>query len=137
MKLQRKKKTETTNKKIRNATPTEYDGIKFRSKLEVTTYKLFKEAGIDANYEKEKFTLVPAFSFMGAKIRPMTYTPDFTFQSFIIECKGSPNDAWPIKEKLFKYYLHTNKIDKTFHVVHNQKEIKELIEIIKPTKIEA
>ena len=130
MKLQRKKKTETTNKKVRNATPTEYDGIKFRSKLEVTTYKLFKEAGIDANYEQEKFILVPAFSFMGVKIRQMTWTPDFTYKNFIIECKGYGNDSWPMKEKLAKYHIYKNNLDLSFHVVHNQKEIKELIELI-------
>lgn len=35
MKRQKKKK----EGKVRNATPTEYDGIKFRSKLEMYTYK--------------------------------------------------------------------------------------------------
>ena len=38
--------------KVKNATPNEYDGIKFRSKLETYTYKKLKEAKIKADYER-------------------------------------------------------------------------------------
>ena len=34
------------NTKVRNATPTEYDGIKFKSKLEAYCYKQLKENSI-------------------------------------------------------------------------------------------
>lgn len=130
MRLQRKKTT-TTNQKVRNATPTEYEGIKFRSKLEVATYKLFKEAGITPQYEEKSFEMVPAFSFMGVKIRPMTYKPDFIVGNYVIECKGNPNDAWPVREKVFKYHLHKTNSNYEFYVVKTQKEVKALIEKIK------
>lgn len=48
--------------KVKNATPNEYDGIKFRSKLETYTYKKLKEAKIKADYEKHRFELLPAFT---------------------------------------------------------------------------
>ena len=51
----------TINKKIKNATSTEYDGIKFKSKLEVTIYKALKEKGLNPLYEKTKFILQEGF----------------------------------------------------------------------------
>ena len=74
MKKQRKKKS---NGLVKNATPNEFDGIRFRSKLETYTYKKLKEAKIDAEYEKHKFELLPAFNFHGEKVRAITYLPDF------------------------------------------------------------
>lgn len=118
-------------KKIRNATPTEFDGIKFRSKLEVYTYKKLKEACIDAEYEKHRYELLPAFTYYDKKYRAMTYLPDFVGSNFIIECKGFANDAWPLREKLFKHFLVTNNIDIPFYKVSNQKEVDNLIKILK------
>ena len=45
------------NKKVRNATKQEIDGIVFRSKLEAYTYQKLKEAGISAEYEQHRYTL--------------------------------------------------------------------------------
>lgn len=115
------------NKKVKNATPYEYEGIKFRSKLEQFTYKLFKEAKIALDYEAVSFELVPSFVFNGKKVRPMTYTPDFVHKDFIIECKGFGNDNWPIKEKLFKWLLTRNNLNYKFYVVKNQEEVKNLL----------
>lgn len=119
------------NKKIKNATPFKVDGIGFKSKLEAFTYESFKNAGIALDYEPEAFELIPSFLFGDKKIRPMTYTPDFVNSKFIIECKGFGNDVWPVKEKLFKWYLSRNQIKKDFYVVKNQKEVLALIEEIK------
>ena len=71
------------NSKVRNATPNEYDGIKFRSKLETYTYKKLKEANIMADYE------------------------------------------------MHRYYLYSNNIGVNFYIVHNQKEVDELIKKLK------
>lgn len=126
MKNQRKKK----EGKIRNATPNELDGIKFRSKLETYTYKKLKEANINAEYESHKYELLPAFVFHGEKVRAITYLPDFVGNNFIIECKGFPNDAFPIKEKLFKHLLVNILPNHMYYVVHNQKEVDNLIKIL-------
>lgn len=79
--------------KVRNATPLTYEGIKFRSKLEVFTYKLLKKNNIKADYEKYKFTLLDSFRYNNEAVRKMTYTPDFVGKEFVIECKGHANDA--------------------------------------------
>ena len=60
-------------KKVRNATPNEYDGIKFRSKLETYTYKKLKEANIIADYEMHRYQLLPAFTFGDKKYRDTIY----------------------------------------------------------------
>lgn len=127
MKKRKTKKSKSTNKKVRNATPTEYDGIKFRSKLEVYTYKKLRESNIYTEYEQNRYEIIPAFTFMGKKIRAMTYLPDFVGEDYILECKGYPNDAFPIKEKLFKYYLFLTNSNKKYYVLHSQKEVDEFI----------
>ena len=121
----------STNKKVKNATKVDYNGISFRSKLEVYTYKKLKENNIKAKYEKVKFILVEPFSYKENKIREMSYTPDFVGEDFIIECKGRPNDAFPLKWKLFKYYLYNNKLDYDLYLPHNHKEVDEAIEQIR------
>lgn len=124
MKRQRKKK----EGKIRNATPTEYDGIKFRSKLEMYTYKKLREARIDADYEQHRFELLPAFvALSGKKYRAMTYLPDFVGKDFIIECKGFPNESWPLRKKLFEYALVRDNLKYNFYEVHTQKEVDTLV----------
>lgn len=128
--MKQKKKTKSKGL-VKNATPNTFDGIKFRSKLETYTYKKLKEAKIYAEYEKHKFELLPAFTFHGSRVRAITYLPDFVGENFIIECKGFPNDAFPLKEKLFKYLLLSISPDIVYYVVHTQKQVDELIEKLK------
>jgi len=123
------------NKKIQNATKKEYDGIQFKSLLEISTYKILKELGLNPSYEKETFLIwegcnskVPFFTKNSFKRknhnievlshntvidrRPLTgitYTPDITFdykgKHIIIECKGFTNDVFPYKFKMFRKYI--------------------------------
>lgn len=129
MKTTRKRKS-SKNKKVKNATPTSIDGIKFRSKLEAYMYEKLKEAKIYNEYEQNRFELIPAFTFLGKKIRAMTYLPDFVGKNFIIECKGFPTDSWPLREKLFKYKLFLTQDKRQFFIVHNKKEVEECIKKI-------
>lgn len=150
----KKTKKNPVNKKVQNATPLTYYGIKFKSKLELHCYKKLKEANIKFQYEKVKFEIVPGFVFQNEsielfkrkgerffgkqnnKIRPITYTPDFvgyypgTDKMFVIETKGNPNDAFPIRWKLFKRYLHTSKSDYDLYMPRNQKLTLQTIELI-------
>ena len=119
------------NKKIKNAPPIEADGIKFRSKLELYTYKKLKEANIVTEYEQHKYELLPAFVFHGKKIRAMTYLPDFVGKGFIIECKGFANDAFPLRKKLFEFWLSVHEPETQYHVVRTQKEVDQLVENLK------
>lgn len=129
MRTTRKRKS-SKNKKVKNTTPTSIDGIKFRSKLEAYMYEKLKEAKIYNEYEQNRFELIPAFTFLGKKIRAMTYLPDFVGKDFIIECKGFPTDAWPLREKLFKYKLFLTQDKRQFFIVHNKKEVEECIKKI-------
>lgn len=132
MRKQTKKKSEG---RVKNATPNIVDGIKFRSKLESYTYKKLKEANIYADYEQHRYELLPAFEFSGKKIRAITYLPDFVGHDFIIECKGFPNEAWPLREKLFKYYMNRFLPNHRFYLVHTQKEVDAMIDELKTNKI--
>lgn len=130
--MKRLKKKTTTNKKVRNATPNIYDGIKFKSKLETYVYKQLKAHNLKAEYEPIKFELVPSFTFCGKKIRPITYTPDFVGDNFIIEAKGRPNETFPIKWKLFLFSLFNKDLTDKYKlfIVHNHKETDECIKLI-------
>lgn len=126
----RRKKSK--NKKIKNATPLMVDGVQYRSKLEAYCASQLKENGIKAEYEKNTYTLIPAFEYGGEKIRPCTYTPDFVSEeeSFIIEIKGFANDAFPIKWKMFKMFLKENEEEVALYLPKNQKEVQSTIQSI-------
>ena len=125
------------------------DGIDFKSGLEAYMYKALKEAGIQAEYEGVKYELTPSFDFNNnsyerqgngkgeyknrgsKKILKISYTPDFTGRGFIIECKGRPNEAFPIRWKLFKKFaVDTWGSAITIYKPQNQKECDETIKLI-------
>ena len=99
------------------------DGIKFASGLEAYMYKALKKAKIKADYEKRTFEIFRGFYFPensyerqangkgdmvnrgDKKILGIKYTPDFEGKDFIIECKGRPNDTFPLRWKMFKKYV--------------------------------
>ena len=96
--------------------------------MEVYTYKKLREAKINADYEKHRFELLPAFvALSGKKYRAMTYLPDFVGKDFIIECKGFPNESWPLRKKLFEYALVRSNLHYNFYEVHTQKEVDALV----------
>ena len=113
-----KKKGPVRSKKV------EYDGIKFQSGLEKHMYIALRKAKIKSQYEGQTYELVPSFNFEqeayerqgngkgeyrnrgNKKILNIKYTPDFVGNNFIIECKGRPNESFPIRWKLFKAYVH-------------------------------
>ena len=154
-----RKKLKRANKKIKNASPLEVNGVKFRSKLEAFTYRHLLSAGIkDFKYEEHKFILQEAFeskldsfedfekSSKGTKIkgydeadkkiRSITYLPDFvciddaTKTGWVIECKGYSNDSFPLKWKMFKKHLHDNGYNVTLFKPNNQKNVLKTIELI-------
>lgn len=118
------------NRRVKNATPLVYDSIKFRSKLEVYCYKRLRESNIKTEYESKKFILQQGFELDNEKIRPITYTPDFIGDTFIIECKGMQTDSFKIKWKMFKYWLFTNKINYKLYMPRNQKDIEKVIALL-------
>lgn len=114
--------------KVRNATKVDKYGLHFRSKLECYTYEAFMNAGIPVQYEPKHFTLLPKFEYQQEKIRAMTYLPDFIGNGFIVECKGLMGDSFPLRWKLFKYYLKKHRSKIKCYLVRNHKQVDEIIQ---------
>lgn len=139
------------NKKIKNATPMEYDDIHFKSKLEVMAYKTLKEAGFPVMYEPMKYVIwngfkptVPFYDRDSAtkllkpnekKLINITYTPDLMFpykgRNIIIELKGLESGTFPIKKKLFRAYLEQNCPNSLYFEVFSKRQLLQAMEIIK------
>lgn len=134
MKKQIRRKRQTN----RGGTKIVYDGIEFKSRLEVYCYKKLKENGLEANYEIISFEILPPiyFEYNDKKtktIRSMSYTPDFVGDNFIIECKGFASESFPLRWKVFKHYLHNNNMKYYLFMPRKQsdvdKTIKEILEL--------
>lgn len=135
---------QTQNKKIKNATAKTYNGINFRSSLEVRLYKYLLSKNIDTEYEPETIIIwegkhfsVPFYSTIGrnfkkitTKTRAIHYTPDFIIYyngyKIYLEAKGFTNDVFPYKAKLFRSWLETQpkELKLCFAVVHSIKELE-------------
>jgi hypothetical protein len=114
--------------RVRNATKVDKYGLHFRSKLECYTYEAFMNAGIPVEYEPKRFTLLPKFEYNQEKIRAMTYLPDFIGKGFVVECKGLMGDSFPLRWKLFKYYLKQHRSKMKCYLVRNHKQVDEMIQ---------
>ena len=151
------------NMKVKNAEEHIYNGIKFNSGLEVTAYKMFSEAGFDFKYEPSTFHVLEGKKFSvpcydqhndrklkknvwglnSYKTQSIKYTPDFIFYitnssgaevMVVVETKGKANDRWIYVKKLFLAHLEKYYPESMFFEVHNQKQLKAAIEIIKSIK---
>lgn len=120
------------NKKIRNATPTVYKGIHFRSKLESEIAQILDKEGVPYKYECMKIILLPTFKYYEDTIRGWTYTPDFIlYDNIMVEIKGFPNDAWPFKKKMIFKYLVDNNYPFIFYEIHSKAQMLSLIKELK------
>ena len=138
------------NRKIVNATPTQYADIGFKSKSEAMVYRTLVEAGFEPEYEQHTFVLwsgvrptVPFYtktkkellSLDLRKLRDITYTPDFFFEynglKVVIEVKGFENDTFPIKFKMFRQSLEELEGQWMIFEIFNKKQLLEAIKVIK------
>lgn len=117
--------------RVKNATAVDAYGVHFRSKLELYTYEAFMKAGIPVKYEPKHFTLLPKFTYLGENIRAITYLPDFVGRGFVVECKGLMGDSFPLRFKLFKYYLKRHHSKMRCYLVRNHKQVDEMIQELK------
>ena len=124
------------------------DGISFASGLEAHMYKALKEANITSHYEGKTFELISSFVFTNdtyercangkgeyknrgdKNILGIKYTPDFIGPDFIIECKGRPNESFPLRWKLFKRYIKFNEPTITIYKPQTKAECDETINLI-------
>lgn len=144
MKRKRKK-----GKAMVNSKNLEFKGIMYKSSLERNMAVLLEAAGIKFKYETLKIDLVPGFLFPfksyerqsngkgemvdrgGKKVLPLTYTPDFIGEDFIIETKGYANEAFPTKWKMFKNWLTQNGYSPENFVIYKPQKISECEEVVK------
>lgn len=134
------------NRKIKNASPKEYNNIKFKSLLEVSVYKTLLQEGFNPEYEKHTYVVwdgfVPKVPFYtknkfrrknhnievlsrstakdSRPISSITYTPDFYFEyngkKVIVEVKGMANDVFPYKFKMFRKHIQEEYPDDYFEI---------------------
>lgn len=141
----------TENKKIINASPLEYDGISFKSKLEKMAYQTLKEQGFPVEYEPRKFIIwkgfrpnVPFYNkdastrmlkMDSKKVIDISYTPDLMFEYnnhlIIIEMKGFENDTYPLKKKIFRKWLESNYPNSIYFEIFTKMQLLQAIDIIK------
>lgn len=141
----------TENKKIINASPLEYDGISFKSKLEKMAYQTLKEQGFPVLYEPKKFIIwegfrpnVPFYNkdastrmlkMDSKKVIDISYTPDLMFEYnnhlIIIEMKGFENNTYPLKKKIFRKWLESNFPNSIYFEIFTKKQLLQAIDIIK------
>lgn len=125
-----------------------YRGVEYKSGLEKYMAQLLYENKIKFQYEPEKFVVQPKFKFesesyerqsnskgdfknRGEKIvLPITYTPDFVGDNFIIETKGYANESFPMKWKMFKYLVHNELMNVILYKPQTRKECDETIKLI-------
>ena len=146
------------NAKVINATPCSYNGIDFKSKLEMNIYKAIENGGYAPLYEPITFTIWNGFkpripfykknkssrkmALENTKIRDITYTPDIIFYAgtrmILVEVKPDyENDVFPYKKKLFRRFLETQfeGISEEHMPIYVQvgtiKHLKDFIKILK------
>ena len=140
------------NRKIKNATRFSYDGIEFKSKLEVKCFIELRKAGFEPEYENLKLTIQDGFyptveyykgdkknkeglKLMSSKVLPVTYTPDITFRhgayTVLVEVKGFENDVYPLKQKVFRKWLEGSDEKYMFFEVKNVAQLQNMIKMIK------
>lgn len=146
------------NRKIKNAKKHEYDGIMFKSGLEVEAYKAFVKEDFNPEYEKHTYVLQESKLFPTLhyapfrdrkthenvwglnkyKIISLKYTPDFVFtindKLIVVEVKGFANDRYPYQKKLFFKWLEDNHPDSAFFEIHNKRQLNAAVEVIKNIK---
>ena len=99
-----------------------YNGITFRSHLELYTAQALDKLGIKYEYEPRVITLLEGFRcpFQKDKVRGITYKPDFILNStIIIECKGFETPEWKNKKKYIYKYLMENEPGVCFYQTHD------------------
>ena len=147
-----RRKRNPKKRQITRSTKVKEDGIEFSSKLELHMHRLLKKAKIKNIYEGKTFTIINGCDFPMAsyektktkktlhdrgnkKLLGIKYTPDFIDVQdpprFIIETKGNPNEAFPIRWKLFKMHLVNEGIDTNLFMPRNQKDCEEVVAILK------
>lgn len=148
------------NQKVKRAQPKSYQGVDYKSGLEVYCARALERAGLPNNYEQVTFTLMEGFEcpatswefkpdkkgmekqklmlVTSPKIRKITLTPDFPCmkEGWVIECKGLKTDSFTLKFKLWKKYLCEHNLPLTIYLPNNQAQVDQAIQHILENRLQ-
>lgn len=115
--------------KICNATPTYYNGIKYRSKTEARCAEVLDNANIKFQYESLKMELLPKFIYMGKTYLPWTYKTDFVIlDNIILEVKGFKQaDNYVNKRKMILKHILDNNLPYSFYEIYSDSHLRSVI----------
>ena len=115
--------------KICNATPTYYNGAKYRSKLEAKCAEILDKANIPFEYESLKMELLPKFVYMGKTYLPWTYKTDFIIlDNVILEVKGFRQaDNYVNKRKMILKHILDNNLPYSFYEIYSDSHLRSII----------
>ena len=112
----------------------------FFSPLEKFCFYLLEENNINFKFQSSTFTLLEGFKYelpsiekgktAQKSIRPITYTPDFIGDNWIIETKGFRTESFNLKWKLLKAFLKTSGKEMFLYMPTNKQQVKDAIESI-------
>ena len=121
------------NKKVINAINCVFNGIRFKSKLEMYFYKICVEHKIKVTLQP-KFLLQPKYEYLDLKIREITHSPDFFLEDYntLVETKGFKTDSYVLKRKMLLYHLFISGKNPEYVILKNQKECLEYIKRLSP-----
>ena len=119
--------------KIINATPTYYNGVKYRSKLEARCAEILDKADIPFEYESLKMELLPKFVYMGKTYQPWTYKTDFIILDIIIlVVKGFRQaDNYTNKRKMILKHILDNSLPYSFYEIYSETHLKKVLDMYK------
>ena len=152
MRNRRKKSNTIATPKKKTTKVLLYNGIEFKSTLEIRCYKSLEKAGLIPafSYEPKSYVIVDSFNYTEDcwektnnssfqkktnSIRNISYTPDFVSIGCIIETKGRATDVFTMRWKLFKKHLVDTNTALPLFIPSNQQEIDECIKIILERKL--
>lgn len=137
-----------------NSKKCEFDGIEFKSNLELYMYKVLKKEKIKFDYEGQSFVIIEGFKYDGKSYErflngkgdfkdrgnksyaDMVYTPDFTPPkgkplTWVIETKGRAMPDFSRTWKLFKKLIVKEGHDTVLFVPRKQADCDKVVELIK------
>lgn len=93
----------TGNRKVKNATKSECDGVVFDSRLERHMHDALTAHGIVFEFQK-KYTLQESFRYNGETVRAITYTVDFYLpdHDIAVDTKGISTQQGQLRIKMLK-----------------------------------
>ncbi|MDO7847663.1 hypothetical protein Q5H92_14940 [Hymenobacter sp. M29] len=129
-----------------------FQGILYKSALEVFCAQELVRNGLPVHYEEVSYTLQEGFTCpvvsweakekkvkgekvktylpVSGKVLPMKYTPDFTGPGWVVECKGMVTAEFSMRYKLLKAQLSQQKTPPTLFMPRNREQVSLTVQAI-------